>query len=146
MGLAESLDGAEPFNVAVRETDRDIVFLYRLEPGGSDRSYGVHVARLAGLPAEVVGRAARILHALESGPWGAGGRGAALAEGQLGQLSLFGGPTPHGVPATSAGEDIPSDLQAARELLERLGRIDLDEMTPLDALNTLAEWKAFGDA
>ena len=143
VGLAESLERAAAFNVAVRETDRDIVFLYRLQPGGSDRSYGVHVARLAGLPADVVGRAARILSALESGPWGAGGRGAALAEGGLGQLSLFGGPPPGGDAAPDAADS--SDVQAARELLERLGRLELDELTPLEALNTLAEWKAFGD-
>ena len=146
VGLAESLDGAEPFNVAVRESDRDIVFLYRLEPGGSDRSYGVHVARLAGLPAEVVGRAARILRALESGPWGVGGRGAVLAEGGMGQLSLFGGGAPADAAEPAGGsEEGSADLDAARELLERLARLDLDEITPLDALNTLAEWKAFGD-
>ena len=149
VGLAESLPRAAAFNVAVRETGQDIVFLYRLQPGGSDRSYGVHVARLAGLPADVVGRAARILHVLESGPWGAGGRGAALAEAGMGQLSLFEAPAPgpEGGPAPSAPDHAESaDLAAAREVLEKLAGIDLDGLTPLEALNTLAEWKAFGDA
>ena len=136
VGLAESLPRAAAFNVAVRETGQDIVFLYRLQAGGSDRSYGVHVARLAGLPPDVVGRAARILHMLESGPWGAGGRGAVLAEAGLGQLSLFEAPAP----AESA------DIAAALGVIEKLAGIDLDGMTPLEALNTLAEWKAFGDA
>ena len=150
VGLAESLPRAAAFNVSVREQGHDIVFLYRLEPGGSDRSYGVHVARLAGLPAEVVGRAARILRLLESGPWGAGGRGAALAEGGMGQLSLFeaaaasAGQAPP--PAGSPGDEHAADVEAARELLDRLARLDLDRLTPLEALNTLAEWKAFGDA
>ena len=150
VGLAESLPRAAAFNVAVRETGQDIVFLYRLQPGGSDRSYGVHVARLAGLPPDVVGRAARILRVLESGPWGAGGRGAVLAEAGLGQLSLFEAPAPraedepplYGAP----GEAEAADIAAAREVLEKLAGLDLDGMTPLEALNTLAEWKAFGDA
>ena len=150
VGLAESLPRAAAFNVSVLERGRDIVFLYRLEPGGSDRSYGVHVARLAGLPADVVGRAARILRVLESGPWGAGGRGAALAEGGMGQLSLFeavGFPAGQAPPPPgSPGDEDATDLEAARELLERLARLDLDRLTPLEALNTLAEWKAFGDA
>ena len=150
VGLAESLPRAAAFNVSVRERGRDIVFLYRLEPGGSDRSYGVHVARLAGLPAEVVGRAARILRVLESGPWGAGGRGAALAEGGMGQLSLFevaGPPAMSGPPAPgSPGETDGADEEAVRELLDRLARLDLDRLTPIEALNTLAEWKGYADA
>ena len=149
VGLAESLPRAAAFNVAVRETGQDIVFLYRLQPGGSDRSYGVHVARLAGLPPDVVGRAARILHMLESGPWGAGGRGAALAEAGMGQLSLFEAPAPgaDGEPAPSAPDSAESaDIAAVREMLGKLAGLDLDGMTPLEALNTLAEWKAFGDA
>lgn len=147
VGLAESLPRAAAFNVAVRETGQDIVFLYRLQPGGSDRSYGVHVARLAGLPPDVVGRAARILGVLESGPWGAGGRGAALAEAGMGQLSLFEAarPGPEGGPAPS-GASGSADAAAARAVLEKLAAIDLEGMTPLEALNTLAEWKAFGDA
>lgn len=150
VGLAESLPRAAAFNVAVRETGQDIVFLYRLRPGGSDRSYGVHVARLAGLPPDVVGRAARILRVLESGPWGAAGRGAVLAEAGLGQLSLFEAPArgPEGGPAPSAapGDAEDADIAAARDVLEKLAGLELDRMTPLDALNTLAEWKAFGDA
>ncbi len=143
VGLAESLERAAAFNVAVKEVGRDIVFLHRLEPGGSDRSYGVHVARLAGLPPEVVGRAGRILHALESGPWGAGGRGAALAERARDQLSLFGGPSTQ---APRGGDEADPGLTArARALMARLESLDLDRLTPLEALSILAEWKAFGD-
>lgn len=146
VGLAESLPRAAAFNVAVRETGQDIVFLYRLQPGGSDRSYGVHVARLAGLPPDVVGRAARILGVLESGPWGAGGRGAALAEAGMGQLSLFEAAVSRREgDATPSGEAESADIAAARAVLEKLAALDLDGMTPLEALNTLAEWKAFGD-
>ncbi len=142
VGLAEALERAAPFNVAVRERGTDIVFLHRLERGGSDRSYGVHVARLAGLPSDVVGRAARILAELERGPWGGGGRGAALADGLLGQLSLFGGGGGEGEDAVG-GAPVPE--AAARAVVERLLEIDPDGMTPLDALNVLAEMRAMAD-
>src|SRR5205814_2147575 len=74
--LTEELAHARNFNVAVREAGDEIVFLHRLEPGGADRSYGIHVGRLAGLPAPVVGRAWQVLKLLEAGrpvrrpPWG----------------------------------------------------------------------------
>tara|TARA_B100001123_G_scaffold241920_1_gene270516 strand:+ start:5316 stop:7940 length:2625 start_codon:yes stop_codon:yes gene_type:complete len=135
VGLAESLERAGAFNVAVRENNQDIVFLHRLEPGGSDRSYGVHVARLAGLPAEVVGRASRILGSLESGLWGTTDGD----QGKLSQLSLFRGQSKEGEEAVVSAVPDP----AAEELLERLRSLDLNAMTPLDALNTLAEWKAY---
>src|SRR2546422_909480 len=65
--LTEELAHARNFNVAVREAGDEIVFLHRLEPGGTDRSYGIHVGRLAGLPAPVVGRAWQVLALLEAG-------------------------------------------------------------------------------
>jgi len=134
VGLADSLERGAAYNVAVKERGTDIVFLHRLQPGGSDRSYGVHVARLAGLPAEVVGRAARILRELEAGPWGVGGRGAALAERARDQLSLF----------TDTGQAaLPPDVEA---VLERLSSLEVDGMTPLEALNALWELKAMRDA
>jgi len=141
VGLADTLERAAPFNVAVRERGTDIVFLHRLQPGGSDRSYGVHVARLAGLPPEVVGRAARILRELEAGPWGVGGRGAGLAERARDQLSLF---VPLREGDAGGGGAAPSADVAA--LLERLDEMDLDRMTPLEALNALAELRAMRDA
>src|SRR5438874_10803687 len=65
--LTEELAHARNFNVAVREAGDEIVFLHRLEPGGADRSYGIHVGRLAGLPGVVVGRAWEVLKLLEAG-------------------------------------------------------------------------------
>src|SRR2546426_560242 len=65
--LTEALAHARNFNVAVREAGDEIVFLHRLEPGGADRSYGIHVGQLAGLPAPVVGRAWQVLALLEAG-------------------------------------------------------------------------------
>src|SRR5213075_2760036 len=65
--LTEELEHVRNFNVAVREVREEIVFLHRLEPGGADRSYGIHVGRLAGLPAPVVTRAWQVLKLLEAG-------------------------------------------------------------------------------
>jgi DNA mismatch repair protein MutS len=141
VGLADTLERAGAFNVAVKERGNDIVFLHRLEAGGSDRSYGVHVARLAGLPADVVRRAARILRELEAGPWGVGGRGAGLAERARDQLSLFAG----GAPAVSGPEARPAGWRRAEATLVRLDELDLDGMTPLEALNALAELRAIQD-
>ncbi len=140
VGLADSLERAQPWNVSVREAGGDIVFLYRLEPGGADRSYGVHVARLAGLPPDVVGRAASILQVLETGPWGASSRGSALADGVSAQLPLFAGPGPF-----KGRSDTPDPkTELARELLKRIEGLDVNRLTPLEALTILAEWKEAG--
>jgi DNA mismatch repair protein MutS len=118
--LADSLEGVAAWNVAVRETGEDIVFLRRLEPGGCDRSYGVHVARLAGIPTAVVERAFTVLHELEQGTDG-GTRLSHLTDAERGQLSLF--------------------ERAESALRERLAGYDTDTMTPLDALLALSELK-----
>ncbi|MCL7980902.1 MAG: DNA mismatch repair protein MutS [marine benthic group bacterium] len=118
--LADSLSGVEAWNVAVRETGDDIVFLRRLEPGGCDRSYGVHVARLAGVPRPVIDRAFEVLHELEDGPAG-GTRLAHLVDRGRNQLSLFGGTDP--------------------VLARKIAAVDVDRLTPLDALLLVSEWK-----
>jgi DNA mismatch repair protein MutS len=64
--LASSLPRARNLNVAVREWGEEIVFLHRIDEGGTDRSYGIHVGRLAGLPADVLSRATEVLHRLET--------------------------------------------------------------------------------
>jgi DNA mismatch repair protein MutS len=122
--LADLLPALRNLNVAVKETGDDIVFLRRLEPGGADRSYGIQVGRLAGLPGDVVGRAREILAELEGTHTrhgeGLGRRGTRRPESTAppDQLSMFGGPHP---------------------VVERLRELDLDAMTPLEALNRLAE-------
>ena len=70
--LSDVLSRVKNLNVAVREAGEEIVFLRRLEAGGADRSYGIHVARLAGIPPEVIARARQLLEELEG--TGAGGR------------------------------------------------------------------------
>jgi DNA mismatch repair protein MutS len=119
MQLPERLQHARNFNVAVRETGDTVVFLHRLEPGGTDRSYGVHVAQLAGLPQAVVRRASEILHTLEGEHRMVPGRPPAAQD--PGQLALF------------------ADAAPRHPLMDELRDIDLDAMTPLEALNRLAE-------
>jgi DNA mismatch repair protein MutS len=124
--LAEALSGVSNCHVVVREWNDDIVFLRKVVPGRSDRSYGIQVARLAGLPAPVVARAREILEALERDELSRGGRPSpsstpAAAQQQLG---LFQQP---------AAGDLP--------IVRRLREIDPDRLTPLEALSLLAELK-----
>jgi DNA mismatch repair protein MutS len=117
--LTEELEHVRNFNVAVREVGEEIVFLHRLEPGGADRSYGIHVGRLAGLPAPVVTRAWQVLKLLEAGHHVAKQRPPSPLDAK--QLGLFAAP--------------PDPL-----LLE-LDGLDVNALSPLDALNQLAAWQ-----
>jgi DNA mismatch repair protein MutS len=117
MQLPERLAHARNLNVAVRETAGTVVFLHHLEPGGTDRSYGVHVAQLAGLPDAVVGRARQVLHQLEGEHRVVPGSSA--VESDPAQLALFASPVPD-------------------PTIQELRALDLDQLTPLDALNRLA--------
>jgi DNA mismatch repair protein MutS len=114
--LAERLPNVVNYNVAVAEQGDDVVFLHRIVPGGADRSYGVHVAQMAGLPRPVVGRAEEILHELEAS--GAAGPRRSAAPPALYQLSLF-----------TADDPVLTDLRA----------LDVNALSPLDALNKLYE-------
>jgi DNA mismatch repair protein MutS len=119
--LTEELEHVRNFNVAVREVGEEIVFLHRLEPGGADRSYGIHVGRLAGLPDPVVTRAWQVLKLLEAGHHVAKLRPPAPLDAT--QLGLF-------APA------VPPD-----PLLLELDGLDVNTLSPLEALNRLADWK-----
>ncbi len=129
--LAEQLDGVANFNVAVREelrpsaAGRDVVFLHRIVPGATDRSYGVHVAAMAGLPASVLKRGEAILVELEGGFAGRSRSNdlAALPGQDPGQLPLFPGPEP-----------MPDWWGP---LVDALGEIDVDRTAPLEALRLL---------
>jgi DNA mismatch repair protein MutS len=123
--------------VAVKEHGGKVLFLRKLVPGGANRSYGIEVARLAGLPQEVVGRARDILQNLESGELDEAGRprvavrrGARTAAGQLG---LFG------AEAAAAPQAAPAVPSAHVKVVEALRNLALDTTTPLEALNLLAQ-------
>jgi DNA mismatch repair protein MutS len=128
--LADALPGVVNAHVAAREYRDEIVFLHKIVPGRSDRSYGIQVARLAGLPASVVRRAAEILRALEQDELQRGGRpsvsGPPAPDHR--QLGLFQPPAP------------------SQAVLDRLRQLDVDRLTPLEALTLLADLKREADA
>jgi DNA mismatch repair protein MutS len=103
--------GIRNYRVAVQERDGDVVFLRKIVPGGADRSYGIHVAKLAGLPAVVINRAQEVLAQLEHSP------AEVKSQDQASHSSL---PHPH-------------------PLIDEVRQIDLFSLTPLDALNRLAD-------
>ena len=116
--LAESLPRVQNHTVAVSESGGQLVFLHRIVPGGADRSYGVHVAQLAGLPQTVVHRAWEILEALESLPQSNSLNGASPTSQKNHQIPLFSLTPP---------------------LVEELLKLDVTNMTPLEAINKLYE-------
>jgi DNA mismatch repair protein MutS len=117
--LADELSGLRNFNVGVREVGDQIVFLHRLMPGGADRSYGIEVGRLAGLPQSVITRAKAVLELLESEQLASGlAKGGRRPSVPSDQLGLFGA-APHPV-------------------VEKLKAINVDGLTPLAALTLLA--------
>ncbi|MGH7621716.1 MAG: DNA mismatch repair protein MutS, partial [Gemmatimonadaceae bacterium] len=124
--LADELDALRNYNVAVRETGDQILFLHRLEPGGADRSYGIEVGRLAGLPESVIARAREMLAVLE---------GEELVRGESPALS-------HGVRAAAPKMKTSPDqlglFAAPNPIVERLAALDVDATTPLEALSILA--------
>ncbi|MBM3781067.1 MAG: DNA mismatch repair protein MutS [Acidobacteria bacterium] len=128
--LADAFPAVTNAHVAAREWKDDIVFLHKILPGRSDRSYGIQVARLAGLPSPVIVRAREILHALEQDELSRGGR-----------------------PTISGQRNAPQEqlglFQAAptveEKLRERLREVDINRTTPLDALQLLQELKREAD-
>jgi DNA mismatch repair protein MutS len=125
--LADALPGVVNAHVEVREWKDDIVFLRKVVPGRSDRSYGIQVARLAGIPAAVLARAREILDGLERD-----------------ELSRGGRPSLSGTPGDLATAQLHLFQAAAppnQHLVDRLRDIDVNQLTPLAALTLLAELK-----
>jgi DNA mismatch repair protein MutS len=114
--LADLLPGVCNYNVAVTEADATVVFLHKIIPGGSDRSYGIHVAQLAGLPHPVIQRATEIMAELEK----SSGQAIRINPNAARQVALF--------PETNP-------------LLEELKGLDVNSLSPIEALNKLFEWQ-----
>jgi DNA mismatch repair protein MutS len=119
--LAELLSGVKNYHVSVKETGGGIVFLRKVEQGAADRSYGIEVAKLAGLPPEVIERAREVLAEHENAEQQVTGHLSPGAKPQATQLTIF---TPLSQP-----------------VLDKLREVDLNRLTPLEALNLLAELK-----
>ena len=117
-GLADFLPNVVNYNVDVSEVGGEVTFLHRIVPGGADRSYGIHVAQLAGLPRDVILRANEILLDLERHAPTAAVEPSRLSTGQ--QIALFPESSP---------------------FLDELGELDVNALTPLQAINKLYEWK-----
>jgi DNA mismatch repair protein MutS len=118
--LASSLPRAKNYNVAVSEDSGEVVFLRKIVPGGVDKSYGIHVAKLAGLPRPVIRRAQEVLADLEgarSQAAGSAGKGSRKEIPEI-QISLFG---------------------VKPEAMVELEKLDIDALSPLEALNKLYE-------
>jgi DNA mismatch repair protein MutS len=114
--LADLLPGVRNYNVAVSEADGKVVFLHKIIPGGADRSYGIHVGQLAGLPRPVIQRASEIMHQLET----SSGKAVKITPASPQQLALF--------PETNP-------------LLDELRSLDLNSITPIEALTWLYTWQ-----
>ncbi len=124
--LELSLERAENFNVAVREWNDRVIFLHKVLPGGTDKSYGIQVARLAGLPSEVIERARRILSGLEAG-------------------TLTGEGMPKFAPVSRSAADTPRQLTLfetdLHPVLDELRNLRLEHLTPFEAMQRLKELK-----
>lgn len=116
VGLAAFLPRVKNFNVAVSEERGEVTFLYKIVPGGVDKSYGIHVAKLAGLPKSVVHRAREVLEELEGDSRTAAPQKRVKEPAQ--QIPLFGQKSP---------------------LFEELEKLDIDSLTPLEAITKLYE-------
>ena len=120
IGLEEKIDGIKNYSVAVKEKGEDVIFLRKIIEGGTDESYGIHVAKLAGVPKQVVTRANKILNSLEK-------NGVKIKEEKEskkqveGQMDLF----------NLKLSDIASELD----------KFNVNELTPIDALNILVKLK-----
>jgi DNA mismatch repair protein MutS len=121
--LADQLSGVKNYHVSVKETNTGIVFLRKVEQGSADRSYGIEVAKLAGLPSEVVTRAREV-----------------LAEHENAEHKLS-----HHLAGDADGYSAPAQLTIftplSQPVVDRLREVDLNTLTPLEALNLLAELK-----
>ncbi len=123
--LQHSLEGMRNLNVAVKEWQDHVVFLHKIVPGAADKSYGIHVARLAGVPSEVNERAKQILAQLEDEHLDEKGRPRIAVESK------------------SRGGDLQLTLFATQEhpLLDKIRELNSDELTPIEALQLIHEWQ-----
>ncbi len=117
--MEDLLDGVRNYNIAVKKRGDDITFLRRIIPGGADDSYGIEVAKLAGIPQSIISRAKEILSELESGEGKTGTASTKVKEDDM-QLSLISAESP---------------------VTEKLKSVDLNTLTPIEAMNLLYELK-----
>ncbi|MBW2296885.1 MAG: DNA mismatch repair protein MutS [Deltaproteobacteria bacterium] len=125
--LSQTKIRVKNYNIAVKEWNDEIIFLRKLVAGGTNRSYGIQVARLAGIPAKVISKAKKILNRIENAEHEPAGDFSGTRQGETGdrrqvQLELFSPPE--------------------REIIKKIKRLDISTMTPIEALNHLHDLKA----
>jgi DNA mismatch repair protein MutS len=128
--LEKTLPRVKNYRIAVKEEGERIIFLRKIVPGGTDRSYGIQVARLAGLPAEVIERAKQVLWSLEQ----------SNSVGVVPKRSVSIKPPPAPRTQLTLFEAVPNPL------VDELKELDVESLTPLEALNKLAELRARAQA
>jgi DNA mismatch repair protein MutS len=130
--LADELVAVRNYNVGVREVGDQILFLHRLQPGGADRSYGIEVGRLAGLPAPVIERARQVLALLE-------GEGATLVPALASALAGRGGGSGARAPKATNVDQLALFAPPPHAVVDALRGVDVNTLTPLAALQLVAE-------
>ncbi|MBN1505762.1 MAG: DNA mismatch repair protein MutS [Sedimentisphaerales bacterium] len=121
--LTELFDNIHNYNVAVREWMDEVVFLHRIVPGGTDKSYGIHVAKLAGIPRSILARSHEILEELEA---------AFPREASSDRLARH---------KTRKPDEDALFIEKHKSVLDKLAGIDVDHLTPLEAINLLSQIK-----
>jgi len=120
--LEQILPRVKNYRIAVKEQGEEIIFLRKIMPGGTDRSYGIQVARLAGLPGEVIARALEVLHRLE-------------------QEEIAVAPSAEAAQQIAPATQLHLFEAAPDPIVEELKSLDLDTMSPIEALMKLKEWR-----
>ena len=120
--LEEKIDGVKNYSIAVKEKGEDIIFLRKIVDGGTDESYGVHVARLAGVPQIVTKKANEILQSLE-------------------RRNVLNNKVIENTPKKEVADQIDMYNYKIAEVAHEIDRIDFNQLTPIDALNTLVKIK-----
>jgi DNA mismatch repair protein MutS len=133
--LVVTKSGAKNYNIAVKEWGEKIIFLRKIMEGGASRSYGIEVARIAGVPLEVITRAKEILRNLEKGEFDEVGmprivRGTRGGKNSSPQMNLF-----------ARREKMDAAEHKENEIISELKKMDIHSMSPLEALNKLSELK-----
>lgn len=122
IGLEEKIQGVKNYSIAVKERGEDIIFLRKIVSGGTDESYGVHVAKLAGVPQVVTKRSNEILKTLE-------------------RKSILGNQKQEKENKKVATGQLDMYNYKLAEIAHELDKVDLNNLTPIDALNTLVKIK-----
>jgi DNA mismatch repair protein MutS len=133
--LSERLPKLRNVHVGATEENGHLIFLHQVLPGAADKSYGIHVAQLAGLPSPVIKRAGKVLRVLEA-------EGNDLADGDAEiseQIPLFN-LTTEPEPLPTVAEDQPDPV--LQNLAEEVKATDLNQMTPMQALNLIQHWQS----